>query len=245
MSFLTQARVHHPSWIPLTTVNGALDVVAGHITHTNGVRLLVLALVAGGAVVLARRAGNLFRVWLACGVVPFVLAAAVGVVTPFFLDRTVTAEAWAPILAVGFLVDAAARRWRPMGIVAAVAIVLVALPGTLTLLGGTWFYDLTIEQIRASARPGDVVAVAPAWYGPLTDWRVEVRSELGPAVTTHVPLVDTDSYRLTGARPTGRIWLLEYGIARPSLAGYTRCAPTWTYGETRLLCLDPQELHPE
>jgi hypothetical protein len=177
-------------------------------------------------------------VWLACGVVPFAFAAVVGAFTPFFLDRTVTAEAWAPILAVGFLVDAAARRWRPLGIAAAVAVVLVSLPGTLTLLGGTWFYDLTIEQIGHSARPGDVVAVAPAWYGPLTDWRVGVRSEVGPAVRTRVPIPDTDSYRLTGAPATGRIWLVEYGSSRPPLTDYVRCGPAWTHGETTLLCLE-------
>ncbi|MDQ1430355.1 MAG: mannosyltransferase, partial [Actinomycetota bacterium] len=244
-SFLTQARVHHPSWIPLTTLDGVLDVVAGHVTYTDGVRLVVLAAIAAGAVCLARRGGPLFQVWVVCGVVPFALAATVGVFTPFFLDRTVTAEAWAPVLAVGFLVDAAARRWRPLGITAAVAVVLVALPGTLTMLGGTWFYDLTIEQLGRSARPGDVVAVTPAWYGPLTDWRVGVRSEIGPATPSPVPIDETDSFRLTGARATGRVWLVEYGSSRPSLAGYVKCGPTWTHGETTLLCLEPRQPHPE
>jgi hypothetical protein len=231
--------VHHPSWIPLTTVDGTLDVVAGHVTYTDGMKFVVLAAVGAGAVFLCRRGGRLVQVWVACGVVPFVLAATVGVFTPFFLDRTVTAESWAPILAVGFLVDAAARRWRPFGIVAAVGVVLVALPGTLTLLGGTWFYDLTIEQLGRSARPGDVVAVAPAWYGPLTDWRVGVRSELGPATPTTVAVDNTDSFRLTGARATGRIWLVEYGSSRPALAGYVKCGPEWTHGETTIRCLDP------
>ena len=82
---------------------------------------------------------------------PIALAAAVGAVTPFFLDRTVTAEAWAPILAVAFVVDAAARRWRALGAVAAAVTVLLCVSGTLTLLSGTWFYDLTVEHLRAGA----------------------------------------------------------------------------------------------
>ena len=114
-SFLTQARVHHPSWIPMTTLDAVGDVIAGHVSYTDGVKYLVLLAVAAGAVFLFRRERPLFSVWLACGILPIALAAAVGAVTPFFLDRTVTAEAWAPVLAVAFVVDAAARRWRALG----------------------------------------------------------------------------------------------------------------------------------
>ena len=35
--------VHHPSWIPVTTVDGALEAVAGHVTYTDGAKYLVLA----------------------------------------------------------------------------------------------------------------------------------------------------------------------------------------------------------
>ena len=238
MSFLTQARVHHPSWIPLTTVTAALEAVAGHVTYTDGAKYLVLLAVGAGAVFLARRERPLFVVWVACGAVPFLLAAGVGAITPFFLDRTVTAAAWAPILAIGFLIDAAARRWRALGAVAVAGAVLVCLPGTLTLLGGTWFYDLTVERLRAEARPGDTIAVAPAWYSPLTDWRLEVRSELGPTSPIEVEIEDTDAYRLRGAPDTGRIWLVRYGSVRPALEGYRRCAPPWRHGETVVLCLE-------
>ena len=136
-----------------------------------------------GAVFLARRERPLFVVWVACGAVPFLLAAGVGAITPFFLDRTVTAAAWAPILAIGFLIDA--RGAALAGARAAVAVagaVLVCLPGDAARsLGGTWFYDLTVERLaRRGAARATPSPVAPAWYSPLTDWRLEVRSELGP-----------------------------------------------------------------
>ena len=34
--------------------------------------------------------------------------------------------------------------------------------------------------------------------------------------------------------------LLEFGAARPSLRAFRRCAPTWTYSESRVLCLVPR-----
>ncbi len=239
-AFLTQAGEHHPGWIPITTVNAVGDVIAGHVTYTDGLKYLVLLAVVAGAVFLFRRERPLFSVWLVCGMLPIALAAAVGAVTPFFLDRTVTAEAWAPVLAVAFLVDAAARRWRALGAVAVAVTVLLCISGTLTLLSGTWFYDLTVEHLRAGAQPGDVIAVAPSWYSPLTDWRLDVRGELGPVTPTTVDLEDAVGYRLTGAPRTGRIWLIEYGAARPALADYEQCASPWRHGETIILCLQPR-----
>jgi hypothetical protein len=109
------------------------------------------------------------------------------------------------------------------------------------LLRSTSEYDVTIRRIEVSARPGDVVAVVPSWYEQLVDWRVGVRAPLG--ATKHVVLPgvpDADALLLAGASPTGRVWLLEYGLARPSLTDDRRCAPTWTYASSRLLCLVPQ-----
>lgn len=239
-SFLTQARVHHPSWIPITTLDAVGDVVAGHVSYTDGVKYLVLLAVAAGAVFLFRRERPLFSVWLACGILPIALAAAVGAVTPFFLDRTVTAEAWAPVLAVAFVVDTAARRWRVLGVVAAVTAVVVCVSGTAVLLGSSWFYDLTVQRLRADAVAGDVIAVAPTWYSPLTDWRLDVRTELGPVQPVDVDLADAAGYRLTGAPSSGRIWLVEYGTARPPLTAYEECAEPWRHGETVIRCLEPR-----
>ena len=40
------------------------------------------------------------RVWIALGVVPFALAAVIGLFAPFLFDRTLTLSSWAPIIAV-------------------------------------------------------------------------------------------------------------------------------------------------
>jgi mannosyltransferase len=237
-SIVRQLEGSHSSWIPPTSARGFVDAVVSQVTFTDGVTWLVAAAVVVGAICLARSDRRLFRVWIACAAVPFVAAAAIGLVTPFFLNRTLTLELWAPVLAVGMLVEHVWRRSAMIGGVTVVLLALIALPGTLTLLGGTWEYDISIGRIEASARPGDVVAVVPSWYEQVVDWRIGVRAPLGR--TEHVTLAgvpDAEALVVTGAPRTGRVWLLEYSVARPSLAGYDRCAPTWTYGESRLLCL--------
>jgi uncharacterized membrane protein len=239
--FLQQFRGEQSLWIPTTTPRGFVEAVTSQVTFTDGIVWLVAVAVAAGAVCLARRERRLFTVWAVCGAVPFVVAAAIGIVTPFFLNRTLTLAWWAPALAVGMALDAVWRRWKAIGGALVAVVVLLALPGTVSLLQGTWQYDTSIDRLERSARPGDVVAVVPSWYEQLVDWRIGVRAPLGP--TRHVALSgvpDADALLLTSGTPTGRIWLLEFGAARPSLRSYRRCAPTWTYSESRVLCLVPR-----
>jgi uncharacterized membrane protein len=239
--FLQQFRGEQSLWIPPTTPRGFVEGVTSQVTFTDGIVWLVAVAVVAGAVCLARRERRLFTVWAVCGAVPFVVAAAIGMVTPFFLNRTLTLAAWAPALAVGMALDAVWRRWKAIGAALVAVTMLLALPGTVSLLEGTWQYDTSTDRLERSARPGDVVAVAPTWYEQLVDWRIGVRAPLGNTRHVELPgLPDADALLLTAGKRTGRIWLLEFGAARPSLRAFRRCAPTWTYSESRVLCLVPR-----
>jgi hypothetical protein len=100
-----------------------------------------------------------------------------------------------------------------------------------------WEYDESIDHLVAVARPGDVVATVPDWYGPLVDWRVGVR-EFGAARPTRVrELPDAHAIRL-GAPPTsGRVWVLWFTGDHRTFPGVARCASDWSDGVTTLSCL--------
>jgi hypothetical protein len=236
-SFVTQLEGQHSSWIAKTTARGFVDAVVSMVTFADGVTLVVVTAVVAGAVVLARSDAVRFRVWWTCGALPIALAAVVGLVTPSFLNRTLTLMLWAPILAVGVAIGAVWTKWRPLGVAAVVFAAIVVAPGTLDQLRGTWQYDRSMDHVVATARPGDVVAVVPSWYSPLVDWRLAAQEPLGHATPNRVDIPDSVAYRVDGAPATGRIVLLEFGASRPDLGAFRRCAPVWTYGETRIRCL--------
>lgn len=237
VSFITQFEGAHASWIPPTTARAVVDAVTSLVTFTDGVAIVVVVAVVGGAIHLARTDRPGFRVWCACGVLPVTLAAAIGAFTPFFLNRTLTLALWAPILAVGVATGAVWERWRPLGVAAILLLAVVAVPGTVTLLRGTWQYDESVGHLESVVRPGDVVAVVPAWYSPLVDWRIAVRAPVGATSRTRVDIPDSIAYRVRGAPATGRIVLLEFGANHPDLARFGRCATTWAYSESRIRCL--------
>ena len=165
----------------------------------------------------------------------------IGLELPFFLNRTLMLMLWAPIVAVGAAVGAAWQRSRPIGLVLAALVLLITWPGTANLLQGTWEYDVSFQHLEAVARPGDVVAVVPSWYAPVAEWRVEVRKPLGSTTPVRVAgIPDAVSFRIDGAPATGRIVLLEFGASRPDLHSFGRCAPVWTFSETRIRCLVPR-----
>ena len=104
------------------------------------------------------------HVWFALGVIPFALAAAIGIFTPFFLNRTMTLASWAPVVAVAYCIDAVFRRSHLIGVAAVVVAAMLVLPATLLVIDETWEYDLSSAHVVSVARPGDTVAVVPGWY---------------------------------------------------------------------------------
>jgi uncharacterized membrane protein len=226
------------SWIPRTTPLGFAQTVSRQITLAEAIAPLVLAAVVGGGVVLCRRDRVLGRLWLALGALPFALAALLGLFASFLFDRTLTLASWAPLLAIAFLLDGARRRWRTAGTAIAVTLVLIVTMASCTfLLDKRWDYDLSVERLEQVARPGDVIAVRPARYGILVDWRIGVRGERPTRHVLVADLGDADSLLVIGAAKSGRVWLLTPLGSRTDFPGYTRCAPRWTDKVTEILCL--------
>ncbi len=113
------------SWIPHTTPWTFATTVSRQVTLAEAAAPIVLAAVIGGGVVLCRRDRVLGRMWLALGVLPFALAAVIGVFASFLFDRTLTLASWAPLMAIAYLLDAARRRWRTVGTAIVVTVMLI------------------------------------------------------------------------------------------------------------------------
>ncbi|HEX3454866.1 MAG TPA: hypothetical protein VHS03_09580, partial [Gaiellaceae bacterium] len=127
-----------------------------------------------------------------------------------------------------------------IGVATAVLVPLLVLIATTTFLAvKVWDYDLSVAELQRVARPGDVIAVRPARYGILVDWRIGV---LGDRATTRdrAAIPDSDARRVLGAPASGRVWLLTPLGSTTSFAGYERCARPWDDGVTTVLCLQPR-----
>ena len=233
---LAQQSGNFASWIPLTTPGGFADIVARHVTYTDWLKPLAFLAVVAGSVLLVRRDAALGRVFLACVVVPFVLAALVGLFAPFFFDRTLTLSAWGPPLALAFLVDWTVTRYHTVGVALGATVVVLALMSSIWFFGLPWDTDVSMEHLEAVARPGDVIAVYPARQADIVEWRIGVRGPR-PARGVSVPgLPDTEAIQLEGGATT-RVWLLAWAWDHHPFAGFARCAPEWTDGTTKVLCL--------
>jgi len=102
-SFLEQRHLQWSSWMPRTTLSGIAMTVSRQIVFAHGVETIVFAAVAIGGICLVRSDRVVGKLWLACGVVPFALAAMIGLFQGFLFDRTLTIAAWASPLALAWL----------------------------------------------------------------------------------------------------------------------------------------------
>ena len=238
-SFLVQARGGHSSWIPHTTVTRFIDTISNLVTFQSGVGLLVCAAIGAGIVICRRRDATLATVVTCCFVVPVVLAGIVGLRAPVLLDRTLTVVAWAPLLALGYAVDALARRASLVGAVAAALVLAVMVPTAVHTITTPSAPTVELTELERLARPGDVIAVQPASKGIELYWTLGIRSDDGATRAVQiVGLKQSIALELDSRPATGRIWLIQY-VARPiGLAHFRTCAPTWHHGATRLLCID-------
>jgi uncharacterized membrane protein len=236
-SFLAQAGTTHASWIDRATLRSVGNGVAALVTNQDGVALVVLAVIVAGVVVTVRSDRVLGRVVLCCGVLPIVAAALIGVFVPFFIDRTLTVAAWAPCLAIGMAADAAWRRSRVAGVAVVLLIGALVVPSTLVFLDRHWEYDASVDHLLTVARPGDVVATIPGWYGPLVDWRVGARAfgAVQPERVAFLPAAH--AIRLGDATATGRMWVLSFHGDHRTYPGAARCGRDWDDGVTVVSCL--------
>jgi hypothetical protein len=236
-SFLAQARGGHSSWIPHTTPARFTAAISALVADLPRLGVFIVAAVVAGIIVCARRDRTLVIVVACCFVIPVTLAGLFGLRAPVLLDRTLTLESWAPLLALGYLVDALSRRTRALGIVGAAllaAVVLASVPHALHERGPT----ALLAQLEHVARAGDVVAMQPSAMGVELDWSLGVRSDNGPAREIELPDMNRAvALALVGRHPTGRIWLMQLKPNASDIRHYGHCAPTRRYHAARLLCL--------
>ena len=184
-----------------------------------------------------RRDRLLGRVLVCCAFVPALLAAATGTVAPVLLDRTLTFAAWGPLLAIGFLVGGIAQRSRAVAAVVIVAIAIVAVPAAVNVVETRSGPDRALRHLEQVVRPGDVVATRPAGKLPELAWSIGVRGPQRFHSVSLTGLGNTAGFELGTGPRSGRIWLLDW-THRP-LPGpvRARCAPDWSPGSSRVLCL--------
>jgi mannosyltransferase len=223
-------------WIPHTTPTTFVRALSQPLSYTNGFAWLIVAAIVGGAVLIARTDRPLAVVGLTAYVVPVLLGAAVGVGYHFFIPRTLAFGAWAPLLAVAFLLDAALRRWRLVGAAAVALVAVVVLASAAQALRDTPLsrIDQMDAHLRAVVRPGDVVTTAD-WERSLVEWPLLVQGEV-PAKPVRSPLHKGRAFRLDG-RPTGRVWLVQSADESATIRGYVPCARPWRNAAVQVHCL--------
>lgn len=236
-SFVVQSRGGHSSWIPHTTPGRFVDTIGALVVNRPEVSIVVVAAVVAGSIVCWQQDRQLALVLACCFGVPAVLAGVIGLRAPLLLDRTFTVVAWGPLLALGYLLDAIIRRAPVLGTatgaIAAMAM-LSCVPGVLVAAGPT----AALTELESVARSGDIIAIQPPSKGVELYWNLAVRSDEGDARAIQVPgLHAAVAVALTGHRPSGRIWVMQYTNQHLDYHRLRLCAPTWHHGPTRMLCI--------
>jgi len=237
--FLVQARGGHSTWIPSTSLSTLTNAVAHAVSLRAGAAAVVVLAIAAGAVILFRRDRDLGRVWCAAFAIPIAIAAVAGFFEPVVLDRTFTLMAWAPAVAIAFLIDAVMRRQRVLGAVLAVATVALLVPDAVTVTTASSGPTAPLNALDARIRPGDVVAVRPASKAPELEWSLAVRHDTTGHRVEVNGLPSTFALRMGTAPATGRVWYLDW---RAHHGPFPRtvapdCAATWKWGGTHIDCL--------
>jgi hypothetical protein len=240
-SFLDQLGVGAVGRIPRTSAGRFVDAVSNSVTFTNGLAVLVAAAVAVGGALLCRSDRRLGQVWLALGVLPYIAGAALGLFVHFFLDRSLTIAAWAPALAIAWLLDVVMERSVVERAVAVAAVVVLAVPSTIGFLAGSWGSGASADVVAASAAAGDRVVVVPAWYHQLVDWEIGVHGPAGSHRVAVDDIADAAGVVVGDHRRGRRTWLVTMTDNPDRYTQFPRCAPDRTDGSARILCLETSD----
>ncbi len=238
-SFLIQAGGGHSAWIPPTTFSGFVTAIGRLVTFQSPLAIVATIAVIAGGTLIRRRDPILGTTWICCFAVPVAFAALAGLFEPVVLDRTFTLMAWAPVLAVAYLLDALSARHRALGVVAIVGVLAAIVPSTLDTIRTPAGPDRPLRELARVAKPGDIVAVRPVSKAPEVAWSLGVR-EHSPTRGVVVPGVPKAfGIRFGNAEPSGRIWLLDWRSFRnPGISSAARCARQWSWGHTNIQCID-------
>jgi uncharacterized membrane protein len=250
-SFDTQRRHDPASWIPFTTVRGAIDAVAGQVSLYDGLAVVVVAAVVLGGVLLVRTRPDLGRLWLCLFAAPATVEILLGFRAHVLLARSLAFGAWAPVIALAALAAACVEGepWprslsRNVGFRAAgvILVLVLAVPS----IGDAFSYEEESSAARQvmidAALPGDTVVVYPDWLGPMVRWDQGVRhDDPAPGFAGE----DVWSAVVPRAEPTGRAWVLvpdTYAYSPP--APFVPCAdvPATVTGGYGVSCYEQPDL---
>lgn len=235
--FVVQAQGGHSSWIPSTTPATLATAVAHLLTPDSLLVVPAVAATVVGAVLLVRSDARLGRVWLCCFAVPVTIAAIVGLAEPVVLDRTFTLMAWAPVVALAFVLDAIFRRNRVVGALALAGVVAVALPSALTIVTEHKGPDSPLRALQTRVRPGDIVGVQPVSKAPELQWSLGVQTHSSTRQVSVPGSPRAFGIRIGTGVPTGRVWLLNWNAHRTPADLVSECGPGWGSGRVRIRCL--------
>ena len=235
--FVVQAQGGHSSWIPRTTPATLATAVAHLLTFDSLLVVPAVAATVVGAVFLVRSDARLGRVWLCCFAVPVTIAAIVGLAEPVVLDRTFTLMAWAPVVALAFVLDAVFRRNRFVGALALAGVVAIALPSVQSILTSPKGPNAPLRALEARARPGDIVAVQPLSKAPELQWSLGVQTHSSTRQVSVPGNPKAFGIRIGTGAATGRVWLLNWNAHHAPTDLTSPCGPRWGWGHVRIRCL--------
>jgi uncharacterized membrane protein len=235
-SFLDQAGAKTNSWIPPTSVRSLVQAVGRLVTLTYAPETLMFVLVVAGYVALRRWDGQLGRTAWCCSVLPIAGFAAMGLVSPVLIERSLTVAAWAAPLSLAALVGELASRRRLLAVVVGGLVTLLVVTSGIDVLRERWEPDAVTRHARAVTRPGDVVAVAPGWWSPLFEYGVAVAGGADPKPTS-APIANAVAFRIGTATPTGRTWLVTRRVDRAAIETFEPCSDDWFDGVFHVRCV--------
>jgi uncharacterized membrane protein len=237
-TFLHQATRRHTS-APTGELRALVEAVGGQLTSAYSFQLFTTIVIIAGGACLLRSEPALARCFGACFALPAVAAAGVGfVAVPILLPKLLSFAVWAPPLAVAALVQTATKRGAMVGAAVTILLVAVVVPPTLSQLDNRSVAEAVMADLAHRARPGDVLAVRPAWLAPLIEWNIGVQGA-GVGATTPTGFPDTHAFVLGHRASTGRVWLLEPVEQRADASAWRACAPERVVvAVERLRCLE-------
>lgn len=226
------------NWIPFTTFGGVTDNLGELFSASNFASLAVTAVLVVGVTVLVRRKASELPLVIWGFIVPFSLAALLGVRFHFFVAHSLALCSVGAVLAVAAAFDAAFERSERIGIVAiAVAVPFFVVGMNLALFTDTHLENAIVVAGR-HARAGDAVAAFTAHERPLIDWYVGVQDARGSRPVLIPGLAVVARQVGTEARPVRRVWVAERTMHELRVpAGFSSCAPPIEGDGYRVLCL--------
>ena len=235
-AFLDQSGRSGSSWVPLTTPHYALVVLNELVDTTPVIAILAVGLVIGGLLTLP--SGPLRRVvaCLGAGVIGTYLV--MGLHFHVLLPRALAFAAWAPLLALASLVDAALRHARSVGVAILALVTVVVVPSTIAAAQVTRApHAAAFDSVRRFARPGDEVVMTPGFLRTMPTWYFGVRWWAHGSLVSRSDLA-AEGIIIGGTQPTGRVWLVVSVDYPAQTAGLRACAPPRRMGGFTVYCLD-------